>query len=88
MTVTPERQESVDFSDSYAKGVQVIIVPEGSDIQSPDDLEGKNIGVQTGTTGDTYCTGDYGQEHVKQFNNCRCSGERPDRLRRYRPGAG
>ena len=32
-------------------------------------LEGKNIGVQTGTTGDIYCTGDYGQEHVKQFNN-------------------
>ena len=40
MTVTSERQESVDFSDSYAKGVQVIIVPEGSDIQTPDDLEG------------------------------------------------
>ena len=56
MTVTPERQESVDFSDSYAKGVQVIIVPEGSD-------------VQTGTTGDIYCTDDYGQDHVKQFNN-------------------
>ena len=69
MTVTPDRQENVDFSDSYAKGVQVIIVPEGSDIQSPDDLEGKNIGVQTGTTGDIYCTGDYGQDHVKQFNN-------------------
>ena len=69
MTVTPERQESVDFSDSYAKGVQVIIVPEGSDIQTPDDLEGKNIGVQTGTTGDIYCTDDYGQDHVKQFNN-------------------
>ena len=32
-------------------------------------LEGKNIGVQTGTTGDIYCTGDYGQDHVKQFNN-------------------
>lgn len=69
MTVTPERQESVDFSDSYAKGVQVIIVPEGSDIQSPDDFEGKSIGVQTGTTGDIYCTDDYGQENVKQFNN-------------------
>ena len=69
MTVTPERQESVDFSDSYAKGVQVIIVPEGSDIQTPDDLEGKNIGVQTGTTGDIYCTDDYVQDHVKQFNN-------------------
>lgn len=69
MTVTPERQESVDFSDSYAKGVQVIIVKDGSDIASPDDLEGKSIGVQTGTTGDIYCTDDYGQEHVKQFNN-------------------
>ena len=69
MTVTPDRQENVDFSDSYAKGVQVIIVKDGSDIASPDDLEGKNIGVQTGTTGDIYCTDVYGQEHVKQFNN-------------------
>ena len=60
MTVTPDRQENVDFSDSYAKGVQVIIVKDGSDIASPDDLEGKNIGVQTGTTGDIYCTDDYG----------------------------
>ena len=69
MTVTPDRQENVDFSDSYAKGVQVIIVKDGSDIASPDDLEGKSIGVQTGTTGDIYCTVDYGQENVKQFNN-------------------
>ena len=69
MTVTPDRQENVDFSDSYAKGVQVIIVKDGSDIASPDDLEGKSIGVQTGTTGDIYCTDDYGHEHVKQFNN-------------------
>ena len=45
MTVTPDRQENVDFSDSYAKGVQVIIVKDGSDIASPEDLEGKNIGV-------------------------------------------
>ena len=58
MTVTPDRQENVDFSDSYAKGVQVIIVKDGSDIASPDDLEGKNIGVQTGTTGDIYCSDD------------------------------
>ena len=69
MTVTPDRQENVDFSDSYAKRVQVIIVKDGSDVASPDDLEGKSIGVQTGTTGDIYCTDDYGQEHVKQFNN-------------------
>ena len=69
MTVDPERAESVNFTESYATGVQVIIVPEGSDIASPDDLEGKNIGVQTGTTGDLYCTDSYGQEFVKQFDN-------------------
>ena len=46
-----------------------IIVKDGSDVASPDDLGGKSIGVQTGTTGDIYCTDDYGQEHVKQFNN-------------------
>lgn len=69
MTVNDERKESVDFSDTYAKGVQVIIVPEDSKIASPDDLEGKKIGVQAGTTGDIYCTDDFGQENVKQFNN-------------------
>lgn len=69
MTVTDERKESVNFSDSYATGIQVIIVKEGSDIASADDLEGKTIGVQSGTTGDIYCTDDYGQENVKQYNN-------------------
>lgn len=69
MTVDPERAESVDFSTSYATGVQVVIVPEGSDIQSIDDLSGKTIGVQSGTTGDIYCTDDYGQESVRQFDN-------------------
>ena len=69
MTVDPERAESVNFTDSYATGVQGSIGPEGSEIASPDDLEGKNIGVQTGTTGDLYCTDDYGQEFVKQFDN-------------------
>lgn len=69
MTVTEERKLSVDFSDSYAKGIQSIIVKEGSDIKTVDDLEGKKIGVQSGTTGDNYCTGDYGQENVKQYSN-------------------
>ena len=62
MTVTEERMQSVDFSDSYAKGVQVVIVAEGSAITSVDDLfaEGAShvIGVQTGTTGDLYTTWD------------------------------
>ncbi len=62
MTVTPERAESVDFTASYSTGVQVVIVPEDSDITSVDDLfaEGANhvVGVQRNTTGDIYTTGD------------------------------
>lgn len=69
MTVEPERAESVDFSASYATGVQVVIVPEDSEIASIDDLAGKTIGVQSGTTGDIYCTDDYGQDSVRQYNN-------------------
>ncbi len=69
MTVTPERQEEVNFSETYATGVQAIIVKDGSEIASVDDLEGKKIGVQAGTTGDIYATGDYGQENVSQYSN-------------------
>ena len=69
MTVSDERLESVNFSDTYAKGVQVIIVKEGSDIKDADGLAGKKIGVQSGTTGWTYCTDDFGQENVKEFDN-------------------
>lgn len=69
MTVTDERLQSVNYTDSYATGIQVIIVPEGSDIQTVDNLDGKTIGVQSGTTGDIYCTDDYGQENVKQYDN-------------------
>ncbi len=69
MTVTDERKESVNFTNTYATGIQVVIVKEDSAIQSVDDLTGKMIGVQTGTTGDIYCTDDYGQENVKQYNN-------------------
>jgi arginine/lysine/histidine transporter system substrate-binding protein len=62
MTVTPERLENVDFSDSYATGVQVVIVKEDSPITTVDDLfaEGAEnaVGVQTGTTGDIYASGD------------------------------
>ena len=62
MTVTDERLEEVNFSDTYAKGVQVVIVKEGSEITTVDDLfaEGAShaVGVQTGTTGDIYATGD------------------------------
>ncbi len=71
MTITPERLLEVDFSVSYANGVQVVIVKEGSDITSVDDLyaEGASykVGVQLGTTGDTYATDDFGSEAVTQY---------------------
>ena len=51
VTVTPERQNTMCFTDSYANGVQVVIVKEGSDIKSIDDLTGKRIAAQIGTTG-------------------------------------
>ena len=69
MTVTPEREEAVNFSDSYATGIQVVIVKNDSPIASIDDLEGKKIGVQTGTTGDIYCSDDYGEEAVARYDN-------------------
>ena len=56
MTVTEDRLASVNFSDTYATGIQAIIVTEDSDIASADDLVGKTIGVQQGTTGDLYAT--------------------------------
>ena len=52
MTVTDERKQTVDFSDSYYEAVQYVILPEGSEIATADDLKNKKIGVQLGTTGD------------------------------------
>lgn len=69
MTVNEDRLLSVDFSTSYAKGVQVVIVKEGSDIATIDDLAGKLIGVQEATTGDIYSTDDFGEENVKRYTN-------------------
>ena len=69
MTVTPEREQSVAFSDSYATGIQSIIVKQGSDIKSVDDLSEKTkIGVQLGTTGDIYAKEDFGDEAVQEFD--------------------
>ena len=74
MTVTDERLEKVTFSDSYAKGVQVVIVKEDGDIASLDDVNGKKVGVQQGTTGDIYASdtvekGGYGEENVTKYAN-------------------
>ncbi len=73
MTVTEKRLEEVDFSISYANGVQAIIVKEGSPITCAEDLyaEGANykVGVQLGTTGDIYATDDFGSDNVTTYSN-------------------
>ena len=69
LTVTDERQNVMDFTDSYATGIQSIIVKEDSDIASVDDLAGKKIGTQRGTTGYLYCSDDFGDENVVAYDN-------------------
>lgn len=73
MTVTEDRQKNVNFTRSYATAVQVVIVPEDSDIATIDDMAGKKIGVQQGTTGDIYCSAPveedgFGEENVTRYN--------------------
>ena len=68
VTVNEDRQLVMDFTDSYATGVQVIIVKEGSDVTIDNMGEGL-IGTQRGTTGNIYCTDDYGEEHVVAYDD-------------------
>ncbi len=71
MTITEDRLKDVDFSISYATGVQSIIVSEGSSITSVDDLYAEGaaykVGVQLGTTGDIYATDDFGDDLVTSY---------------------
>ena len=75
VTITEERQAVMDFSNSYANGVQVVIVKEGSPIQTADDLANANmIGCQMGTTGYTFCSdtpenGGFGEDHVTPYDD-------------------
>ena len=67
LTVTEDRLMNVNFSDPYTTATQVVIVKEDSPITSPNDLEGKKIGVQLGTTGDQYA-GDIKDATVERYN--------------------
>ncbi|MBQ5996114.1 MAG: transporter substrate-binding domain-containing protein [Clostridia bacterium] len=77
MTVTDERLETVNFSTSYATGVQAVIVKEDSAIKSVDDIKADGsmkIGVQTSTTGDIYASdtvenGGFGEANVVKYDN-------------------
>ena len=67
VTVNDDRKVVMDFTDSYAQGVQVIIVKEGSTVTDENMGEGK-IGAQRGTTGAIYTTDDFGEEHVTTYD--------------------
>lgn len=69
MTVNDERLQKVNFSNTYAKGVQVVIVKDGGSIATLDDVSGKMVGVQQGTTGDIYASDDYGMDNVTKYAN-------------------
>lgn len=68
VTVNEDRLLTLDFTESYATGVQVVIVPEGSDV-TLDNLGEQQIGTQRGTTGNIYCTDDYGEDHVVAYDD-------------------
>ena len=69
VTVNDERKQVMDFSNTYASGVQVVIVKEGSDIATVDDLAGHMIGTQRGTTGYIYCSDDFGEDSVTAYDD-------------------
>ena len=72
MTVNEERLQSVNFTTSYAQGIQSIIVKEDSEITTVDDLYAEGVtykvGVQQDTTGDIYSTDDFGEDRVVRYN--------------------
>lgn len=65
MTITEDKKKNMDFSDPYFDATQSIIVMKDSSIKSRTDLNGKKVGVQQGTTGDTYCTNQDGKNDIK-----------------------
>ena len=67
MTVDEDRLTNVNFSEPYTTAAQVVIIKEGSEVASPDDLVGKKVGVQLGTTGAQYA-GDIEDATVEQYN--------------------
>ena len=68
VTVNEDRKLVMNFSDTYATGVQVVIVKEDSDV-TLDNLGDQMIGTQRGTTGYIYASGDYGEDHVTAYDN-------------------
>ncbi len=68
-TITPEREQTVNFSDPYYEAEQALLVPVGSDIASVEDLDGLTVGAQDGTTGEAYANDETNAGEVRGFPN-------------------
>jgi len=68
-TITPDREKVVNFSDPYYSAQQALLVPEGSDIATVEDLAGKTVGAQDGTTGEAYANDETDASDVRGFPN-------------------
>lgn len=68
-TITNERMQTVNFSQPYYESEQALLVPDGSDIKTVEDLEGKNVAAQNGTTGLDYAKKETGASQVRGYPN-------------------
>jgi polar amino acid transport system substrate-binding protein len=66
-TITPEREQAVNFSDPYFESEQALLVPPGSDITSVEDLSGATVAAQDGTTGEAYANDETDAGQVRGF---------------------
>lgn len=79
-TITPEREKTVDFSDPYYKTDQALVTESGSEIKAVEDLAGKTVGAQDGTTGEDYANDETDAKNVRGFP------EGPDAINALRSG--
>jgi len=68
-TITPDRKKVVNFSDPYYSAQQALLVPEGSDIATVEDLDGKTVGAQNGTTGKDFAENETNASAVQGYPN-------------------
>ncbi len=68
ISITKEREKSIDFSESYASGIQSVIVLEESGIESIEQLDGEKIGVKIHTTGNIYASEEFGENNLVRYN--------------------
>jgi ABC-type amino acid transport substrate-binding protein len=79
-TITPEREQKVDFSDPYYAADQALVVTPGSDIATVEDLAGATVGAQDGTTGEAYANDETDASEVRGFP------EGPDAIQALKAG--